>query len=446
MSAVVWREPPAAGARRGLRRIEVRVGRWFATVELDRDDYVKQARSAGHTDGGGLNPAFATAIRRCADAAYDHLWVNGYSGGFLGGLGPSYVTLPVPFALADEAAEALRTAEMEGDVTPLEALTTKLAIPLDQWLAPGERQLRRGIDFAGSPSGVLTYLRQRASARGLRLNGRAVPGGVWVRPQMPAANRELRAQIPSQLAAWADPALYAESQIDDDGPMRPYVGGRVSDNNGSADPIQFLTTESSEPAESCPCGFHDPWAEHNQTRHTREHMRWATGIPLPRNLAWYGGDTAIVTATSPIRWRQLAYQAALLPKRENHYDFASFSVGAGEPESDNPRAFLCLDPASRRIVGFVSVWDSPYNRWHPDRDPAGGPTPAIGRVRPTVNVIFTAHHWRRRGIGRRLVTAIAQHAGIAPGEIAWSQPFSPGGRALAHSVSPSGVWLPAAPE
>jgi hypothetical protein len=54
------------------------------------------------------SPQFKKALERCAEAAHDHLWVAGYPGGFVGGLGPHFVALSVPFALADEACEALR--------------------------------------------------------------------------------------------------------------------------------------------------------------------------------------------------------------------------------------------------------------------------------------------------------------------------------------------------
>lgn len=442
MSSQIWLDPPT----RRARRIEIRLGRWFATVELNRDDYVEHARSQGHIDDVELSPEFKKALERCADAAYDHLWISGYPGGFVGGLGPHFVTLPVPFPLADEACEALRAAEMDDDVTGLDTLTTRLAIPLDSWLAPGERQLRRGIDFSGPPSALLKFLRHRAKARGLRLNGRAVPGAVWVRPDMPPAHRHLRTELPDQFAHWADPAPYAEHRDQDDEPARPYVGGRTQDDHANPDPVQFLNGQADDRHDkTCPCGFYDPWEDDNTTRHTQAHMRWATGVPVPRNVAWYGGKIAVVTATSPTAWRKLAYETALLPKRENHYDFASFSVGDGEPAEDNLRAYLYRDEASRHVVGFVSVWDSPCNRWHPFDDKDSNVPVSRDVVRPVVNVIFTAQLWRRRRVAERLVDAVARHAGMTMTDVAWSPPFSTGGRALAQSISPPGVWLPADP-
>jgi hypothetical protein len=174
-------------------------------------------------------------------------------------------------------------------------------------------------------------------------------------------------------------------------------------------------------------------------------MRWATGIPTPRTVSWYGGRIAVVTATSPIAWRTLAYQMALLPKRENHYDFAQFSVGNGEPAEDNLRAYLYRDEASHRVVGFVSVSDSPCNRWHPFDGDDENDSVSRDVLRPVVNVIFTAQLWRRRRVAQHLVEAIARHSGLAPEDVAWSLPFSTGGRALAQSISRAGFWLPTDP-
>jgi hypothetical protein len=110
---------------------------------------------------------------------------------------------------------------MDGDVTGLETLTVTLAVPLDDWLAPGERQFRRGIDFTGPPTSMLQFLRHRAEASGLRLNDRAVPGAVRVRPDMPPAHRLMRGAHPDEFPRWADPAPYAEHQGLGDEPARP---------------------------------------------------------------------------------------------------------------------------------------------------------------------------------------------------------------------------------
>jgi hypothetical protein len=174
-------------------------------------------------------------------------------------------------------------------------------------------------------------------------------------------------------------------------------------------------------------------------------MQWSTGVLIPRTLTWpggsMGGDIAAVTATSPIGWRKLAYACALLPKRENHYDFASFDIGDGEPVENNLRAYLYR--AGRRVVGFVSVLDVSHARWYPPpiETSKAVAQPTDGQSRPVVNVIFTAAAWRRRGIAAELVNAIATDAGIPVTEVAWSTPFSTAGQALATRIAPAGVWL-----
>ena len=40
-------------------------------------------------------------------------------------------------------------AELDGDVSALHAMSLRLALPVDDWLAPGERLLRRGVRGEG---------------------------------------------------------------------------------------------------------------------------------------------------------------------------------------------------------------------------------------------------------------------------------------------------------
>lgn len=449
MSRRIWLDPTSGGGHHSARRIDIEPNRHFTRVALDRDEYVYNARRDGRDAEVELSPQFAAALRRCSDAAYDHLWAHGYSGGFTNSIGPSHVDLNVPYSLADQAAEALRAAEMEGDVTGLDALTAALAVPLDQWLRPGDRELRRGVDFSATPTAFLTFLRAKARERGLRLNGRAIPGAVWVRPEMPAASVELRTRYPDQFAHYPDPALYADHphQADDqESPERPYVGARSSGSARDATPVKFLQPQTPPPgSEPCPCGYPGAVTDDDDPGHARGHLQWSTGVLIPSTLKWAGGSLnggiAAVTATSPLQWRKLAYACALLPKRENHYDFASFALGDGEPAENNPRAYLYR--AGRRVVGFVSVFDATHARWYPlpiETSKAVAQTTA-GDVRPVVNVIFTATIWRRRGVAAELAVAISAEAGIPEAGVAWSTPLSPAGQALATRTAPAGLWL-----
>lgn len=439
MARRIWLDSTSDGRRYGARRIDIEPGRHFTTVTLDRDDYAYRLESQGHTAEAGLAADFTEAVRRFLDCACDHLWVNGYPGGFFYGLGPSHVTLFVPYALADQAAEALRAAEIDGDLRKLDVLAETLKVPLDDWLAPGERELRRGVDFAASPSAFLQFLRGKARERGLRLNGRAVPGAVWVRPQMPPLHRELRIRYPTEYANYADPAVYVDHRDSDATPLRPYLGARAQTTSHDCTPVVFVESQArSRKHDRCPCGSAKA-LDTDDSRHAERHIRWATGVPVPRTLNWDRENIAVVTPTSPVRWRELAYKCALLPKRENGYDFASFAVGDGTPSEDNLRAYLYR--LEGRVVGFVSVFDTDVAQWRAFEPSKVRSQPTDGRLRPVVNVIFTAHIWRRQGIAKELVEAIAADAELPVSEIAWNTPLSTAGSALAKSTSTDGAWL-----
>lgn len=203
-----WLDRPG----RTARYIDVNPGRHFSSVTLNRDALCFYGAAEGRDAERELRAGFADAARKCIDAAASYLWAHGYSGDVMCLTGPNFVTLPVPFELAEDATEALRIAEQDGDFTGLRTLTARLAIPLERWLAPGERELRQGVDFVAAPTTFLAFLRAAAKSRGIRLNGRAVPGAVWVRPQTAEDH--------------ARPAGTQDHQGAEDLPRRPYVGAR----------------------------------------------------------------------------------------------------------------------------------------------------------------------------------------------------------------------------
>lgn len=92
----------------------------------------------------------------------------------------------------------LRGAELDHDYSKLHALADRLALPIDDWLAPGERELIRGVDFDAPPRAFLRFLRGKAKACGLRLNGRAAAGSVWVRPTLSPFEKQLREMYPER--------------------------------------------------------------------------------------------------------------------------------------------------------------------------------------------------------------------------------------------------------
>ncbi|MET9107118.1 GNAT family N-acetyltransferase [Streptomyces zhihengii] len=416
------------------RKIHVRPHRWHASVELDRDGYVDAAESRGET--AEFPPAYSRTVEKVRDAAVDRLWFAGYPGTFFWNSGARQVTLPVPYAEVEAAVQALRVAGMEHKYTGLMALADRLALPVDSWLAPGERELVRGVDFFTSPGVFLRFLRGKAAARGLRLNGRATAGSVWVRPTLPAAAKELREMFPEQYPGWVD---RWSGHIDPDGTFyRPWVGGRSQNLSHRALPVRFRSTKLSLDGSDCRCGLDVRESRGHGGRHADHHDQWAFGVRVPKNLDWLG-DLVVVTTQSPIAWRRLVSKVARLPQRENHYDFSTWSH-CGEPEEseDNARAYLLK--SNSRVIGYLAARDTDCHRpW--DLVDGSRYGDLDGSMRPRIDLVWVADAYRRRGVGTTLVQALADDVGSPVAEVSWSTPFSDLGRQLARGISPGGVWV-----
>ena len=86
------------------RKINVRAYRWYAEVELDRDDYVDATTTRGQ------EPELPTAYKEALDsvrlASTDRIWYDGYPGGFSWGEGARWITLPVQFSQVEAAVES----------------------------------------------------------------------------------------------------------------------------------------------------------------------------------------------------------------------------------------------------------------------------------------------------------------------------------------------------
>lgn len=415
------------------RKIRVRAFRWYATVELDRDEYVYAATSLGHDPE--LPAAYLEAVNRARDATMDRIWYDGYPGSFLVGSDPSWVPLYVQFPHVEAAVEALRAAELEHDYSQLHALADRLALPVDDWLAPGERELIRGVDFDPPPGVFLSFLRSKAKERGLRLNGRATAGSVWVRPTLSPAEKEIRERHPEQYPGWVDRWTgYAEP---DDAPVRPWVGGRDQNLSRGAAPVRFRAVKAPSGG-MCPCGMSLQDRGDGGRGHTAHHAAWAFGIRAPKNLEW-PGNLAVVTTQSPIAWRRLAHRMARMPQRENRYDFNSWSH-LGEPEAtpDNVRAYLLK--TNGHVIGYLAAHDtSRHRRWDLiDGARYGDPDDTL---RPSIDLIWVADTYRRQGIGATLVQALADDFGCQATDVSWSTPISAAGRRLARRISPEGIWI-----
>ncbi|MFE2049704.1 GNAT family N-acetyltransferase [Streptomyces sp. NPDC059459] len=416
------------------RRIRVRAYRWYATVELDRDGYVDAATSLGHDSE--LPAAYSEAVDRVREVSIDRIWCEGYSGDFTWGNGSRWVTVYVQFPHVESAVEALRVAELKRDYSRLHKLADNLALPLDNWLAPGERELIRGIDFDAPPRAFLRFLQGKAKKWGLRINGRATAGSVWVRPTLSSVEKQIRERHPERYPGWVDRWTgYVEPE---DAPSRPWVGGRDQNLSYGATPVTFRVVDTPSGGD-CACGMslHESWDDGKE--HTAHHAAWAFGVRAPKNLEWWG-DLAVVTTQSPITWRKLAYQVARMPQRENHYDFRSWShVDEPEVTADNMRAYLLK--ANGYVIGYLAAHDTnEHRRWnlliegaqYGDLDD----TP-----RPRINLIWVADAYRRRGVGGTLVRTLADDFACEVADVSWSTPVSDAGRRLARRLSPQGIWV-----
>ncbi|MFG3014128.1 hypothetical protein ACGFZB_27630 [Streptomyces cinerochromogenes] len=415
------------------RKIHVRAYRWYATVSLDRDGYLSARDSWEHDDQ--LPAAYTEAVDRAREACMDRISYDGYPGAFEWVSGPTWIPLFVPFPHVDAAVEALRAAELDHDHRGLRTLAERLALPVDDWLAPGQRELVRGVDFVPPPAVFLRFLRRKAREHGVRLNGRATAGSVWVRPTLSPVEKQEREGDPERYPGWVDRWTgYAEP---DGAPTRPPVGGRDHRLSHGAAPVRFRAVETPSRGD-CPCGMDLHARGEADDRHATHHVEWALGVPVPKNLAWWG-SLAVVSTQSPIAWRKLVSRVARMPQRENQYDFSSWShLDAPEVTPDNVRAYLLK--ANERVVGYLVSRDrSRHARWDLVRGSRYGEQDDT--LRPCVDLIWVADTHRRRGTGARLVRALADDFGCQVADVSWSAPFSEAGQRLARGLSPQGVWV-----
>ncbi|MFD0292006.1 GNAT family N-acetyltransferase [Streptomyces sp. NPDC127118] len=427
----VYLDPPPYDWR--SRKIEVWPYRWYATVRLNRDGYADVMRRKGLDFE--LPLAYTEAVDAARKASIDRILYDGSSDTFSWTNGPEWITLFVPFRHVEATVEALRAAELDHDYSVFRALADEMALPVDDWLAPGERQLVRGVDFDPPPSVFLRYLRGKAKQQGVRVNGRATAGSVWIRPTLSPVQKQLREEDPEGYPGWKD--RWSDYEEPDNAPLRPWVGGQEQGLSYGANPVEFREVTTPDPS-PCPCGMTLQDLVGGSNEHTDHHTAWTFGIRAPKNLEWQS-DLAVVTAQSPISWRRLANRVARMPQKEEHYDFNSWThLGEPEETSDNVRAYLLK--ANGRVIGYLAAHDTSNHRsWDLIDGSQYGEEDLT--LRPRINLIWVADIYRRQGIGATLVRALADDFGCQVPDVSWSTPVSGAGRRLARRGSSKGIWV-----
>lgn len=187
------------------------------------------------------------------------------------------------------------------------------------------------------------------------------------------------------------------------------------------------------------CGF-DPYFPAD---HRAWHRKWERGLAVPTR-AWPGLRDGIVSVPQCGRAPEVntAYHVGKLMQRENHYDRPPWDRFIRNPWWNDewfllhPHAFVAL--VERRAVGLLVLTIRPHCRARVLDSGKSIPLDELGPW-PTVDAVFVCHGHRRRGLARALVRAAAQHQGLDPTLLAWYEPFTPAGRALATAHAVDGL-------
>lgn len=176
---------------------------------------------------------------------------------------------------------------------------------------------------------------------------------------------------------------------------------------------------------------------YDDEQHRQHHLQWSLGVPVPKNVPWHHGNVALVTTRSSKAWRSLARRVALIPKRENGYDFPSWDIGETPLESDvNKRAYLLRNGS--HVIGYLTVSDLDLHSWW---NFTGYERSTIDAIRPCIDLIWVASVHRGKGAAGALVTLMAEDFGCQVGDVSWSYPVSEAGERLARRMSPQGIWV-----
>jgi hypothetical protein len=192
----------------------------------------------------------------------------------------------------------------------------------------------------------------------------------------------------------------------------------------------------------CPCGWEEPHYDDRRSdrRHAPKHLQWARGVRLrgdARDAAVpVSPDPAllVIGERSPLPVRRAVYEAARLFQREQGFDFVMVDYEGRHWSDPDKLAYLAVH--RDRAVALLLLHDRDRYGHLTVRDPGGGiPYDHEGPVR-TVQGIWVAVTYRRRGVAKALVREACEREGTEPSRLAWSLPLTEGGEALARSLVP----------
>jgi GNAT superfamily N-acetyltransferase len=188
----------------------------------------------------------------------------------------------------------------------------------------------------------------------------------------------------------------------------------------------------------CPCGWDNPLPLPSERRlHERKHLAWSAGVRADPAMPL---GSIVVTGTSPIAWRRVAYELGRLFQREEGYDVPPLPDEWLWPRIQPKTVAVLLVTSSRRAIalavvdGVATDWWT-YDLARKERGERGD------RPIPVLSAIFVCHAWRGRGLGQEVARAAAEHVRTSPAEMAWLAPLTEGGRRLARRLCGDRVRL-----
>ena len=153
-----------------------------------------------------------------------------------------------------------------------------------------------------------------------------------------------------------------------------------------------------------------------------------------------GLTITMVKPTARQLHRNAAWRLARVANKETRYDFGVYDPSSAAADGTH----ALLGHYERRTVGLLvadvgaTVLGTTWSDYLADR--------GVWRERAEPKRLLVSFVWiavlsRDRGFGSRMVEAAAKAFEVTPAEIAWHDPFTPEGEALAKRFQPERLYL-----